>query len=407
MANRFAALESGSEDDAARRDGSPVPVEGKKKRRRREAAEAAAASKEAAATAAAEAAAEAASEAASRPKKRRRKQKASHEQTSPLGDNLEEDVGPVGGSEASEPLQDVLAKVSSLQVKKKMLLAELVNVNRELEHEEAEANALRTGKQVDSQLDSNASATAAGGVAARAVAIARNSPRLTFSAAPAAGRAACGAASARSSPRLTFAAAPASGIAACAVAIARSSPRLTFSAAPTASDGAGASKPPPGAGSGGASDAVAVGAPRKILLPGGLTCEVTREAPETAKVAKPGMVVMLRFEGRLNGKRNDRRFDAGMLDFILGDGSMIPGFNNGVAGMRVGEQRRIWVPAKMGYGKKGKKSKVPPNSDLVFDVVLQKAGCDVEESWAPDNPSAVSKKRRAKMKQQRKKNRTP
>merc|ERR1719401_1842925 len=100
----------------------------------------------------------------------------------------------------------------------------------------------------------------------------------------------------------------------------------------------------------------------------------------------------LMFCGRLPAK-GDRRFDQGHIDFILGDGSMIKGFDSGVAGMRVGERRRLHIPAKLGYGKKGKKSKVPPNSDLVFDVLLQNAGAEGGD-WGPPGASAMAQKRR-------------
>ncbi len=64
------------------------------------------------------------------------------------------------------------------------------------------------------------------------------------------------------------------------------------------------------------------------------------------------------------------------IDFILGDNSMVDGFDRGVCGMAVGERRTIFIPWRCGYGKKGKKPKIPPCADLLFDVILTSAGAD-------------------------------
>lgn len=146
-------------------------------------------------------------------------------------------------------------------------------------------------------------------------------------------------------------------------------------------------------------EACAVGT--KHTKPGGVVTEVLRAAPPGAVVAKNGMVVRLNYEGKLPAK-DMKRFDASDIDFVLGDGSMVRGFDYGVGGMGVGEKRRIFIPSKMGYGKKGKKPKVPPHSDLVFDVVLIHAGVD----WnAPSRTSAMSIKRREAARRRGKKNR--
>merc|ERR1712151_923561 len=92
-------------------------------------------------------------------------------------------------------------------------------------------------------------------------------------------------------------------------------------------------------------------------------------------------------------------FDRGDIDFILGDGSMVAGFDRGVFGMRVGERRLIYVPSKLGYGKKGKKPRIPPHADLWFDVSLTSAGCD----WTDMRMSAMTANRREAKKRRNKK----
>lgn len=111
----------------------------------------------------------------------------------------------------------------------------------------------------------------------------------------------------------------------------------------------------------------------KRTLPGGVVTEVTRAALPGSPIAKDGLEVKLNYVGYLPNK-DMKRFDRGDIDYVVGDGSMIRGFDAGVVGMAVGEKRTIKIPSKMGYGKKGKKPKVPPHSDLVMDVVLVQCG---------------------------------
>lgn len=71
------------------------------------------------------------------------------------------------------------------------------------------------------------------------------------------------------------------------------------------------------------------------------------------------------------GKKFDSSVDSGTpFSFALGAGQVIPGWDQGVAGMKVGGQRRLIIPAELGYGSTGAGSDIPPGATLVFDVEL-------------------------------------
>jgi len=90
------------------------------------------------------------------------------------------------------------------------------------------------------------------------------------------------------------------------------------------------------------------------------------------QVAKEGSHVRVHYTGWLTtGKKFDSSVDAGKpFDFTIGNGEVIKGWEEGVAGMKVGGKRQLRIPPALGYGAKGYPGAIPANATLIFDVQL-------------------------------------
>ena len=107
--------------------------------------------------------------------------------------------------------------------------------------------------------------------------------------------------------------------------------------------------------------------------PSGLRYEELTEG--TGDEATAGKQVEVHYTGWLasDGTKFDSSVDRGRpFTFPLGAGRVIKGWDEGVAGMKVGGKRKLVIPANLGYGSRGSPGVIPPNAELTFEVELLK-----------------------------------
>ena len=93
--------------------------------------------------------------------------------------------------------------------------------------------------------------------------------------------------------------------------------------------------------------------------------------PGTGATAVSGKKVTVNYTGWLtSGKQFDSSVGKRPFQFKLGGGEVIQGWDDGVAGMKVGGKRQLKIPPNLGYGSRGAAGVIPPNATLIFDVRL-------------------------------------
>jgi FKBP-type peptidyl-prolyl cis-trans isomerase FkpA len=111
-------------------------------------------------------------------------------------------------------------------------------------------------------------------------------------------------------------------------------------------------------------------ASQEVTMPSGLKYQDL--VVGTGAEATAGKTVSVHYTGWLtDGTKFDSSLDRGQpFPFQLGAGSVIRGWDEGVAGMKVGGKRKLTIPPALGYGERGYPGAIPPNATLVFDVQL-------------------------------------
>jgi peptidylprolyl isomerase len=111
-----------------------------------------------------------------------------------------------------------------------------------------------------------------------------------------------------------------------------------------------------------------------VTLADGL--KYTDTKPGTGPAAKPGDKVVVQYTGWLDengkkGKEFDSSYEHGApFTFTLGAHQVIPGWDQGIVGMKAGGERTLIIPPDLAYGQAGADNAIPPNATLIFDVEL-------------------------------------
>ncbi|MCP9775140.1 FKBP-type peptidyl-prolyl cis-trans isomerase [Cyanobium sp. WAJ14-Wanaka] len=116
-----------------------------------------------------------------------------------------------------------------------------------------------------------------------------------------------------------------------------------------------------------------ISSPKARITPSGLS--ITDLVVGEGAEAVNGQNVSVNYRGTLeNGKEFDSSYGRGPFSFPLGGGRVIRGWDEGVAGMKVGGKRKLVIPPDLAYGERGAGGVIPPNATLIFEVELLKVG---------------------------------
>ena len=107
----------------------------------------------------------------------------------------------------------------------------------------------------------------------------------------------------------------------------------------------------------------------ETTMPSGLKIQDLRVGD--GESPKPGQTIKVNYFGTLeDGTEFDNSYKkGGPVDFRIGVGAVIKGWDEGLMGMKVGGKRKLFIPSKLGYGA-APRPKIPPNSNLIFEIEL-------------------------------------
>jgi FKBP-type peptidyl-prolyl cis-trans isomerase len=102
-----------------------------------------------------------------------------------------------------------------------------------------------------------------------------------------------------------------------------------------------------------------------------ISAQILKQGADGRQV-KPGDEITVHYTGMLlDGTEFDSSVGRGQpFSLTIGAGQVIQGWEQGIPGMKIGEQRRIFIPSELAYGAQGAGSSIGPNADLIFDVEL-------------------------------------
>jgi peptidylprolyl isomerase len=118
----------------------------------------------------------------------------------------------------------------------------------------------------------------------------------------------------------------------------------------------------------------------KVTVPSGpppKKLEIKDLKQGTGPAAKAGDPLTVQYVGvtYANGKQFDASWDRGQpFQFQLGAGNVIPGWDQGLVGMKAGGRRELIIPPDLGYGAQGAPPDIPPNATLIFVIDLEQIG---------------------------------